>query len=92
MLGSGSKLGYSRKERTLKCFRAHFYVPANGGGALARAFVMDFGDGETTEIIGATADQRSASATYTLDGRRINDLPTQKGMYIQDGKIVVIKP
>ena len=91
MLGSGSKLGYSRKERTLKCFRAHFYVPANGGGALARAFVMDFGDGETTEIIGATADQRSASATYTLDGRRINDLPTQKGMYIQNGRKVIIK-
>ena len=91
MLGSGSKLGYSRNERTLKCFRAHFYVPANGGGALARAFVMDFGDGETTEIIGATADQRSASATYTLDGRRINDLPTQKGMYIQNGRKVIIK-
>ena len=91
MLGSGSKLGYSKNERTLKCFRAHFYVPANGGGALARAFVMDFGDGETTEIIGATADQRSASATYTLDGRRINDLPTQKGMYIQNGRKVIIK-
>ena len=91
MLGSGSKLGYSKNERTLKCFRAHFYVPANGGGALARAFVMDFGDGETTEIIGATADQRSTSATYTLDGRRINDLPTQKGMYIQNGRKVIIK-
>ena len=91
MLGSSSRLGYSRNERTLKCFRAHFYVPANGGGAPARAFVMDFGDGETTEIIGVTADQRSASATYTLDGRRINDLPTQKGMYIQNGRKVIIK-
>ena len=91
MLGSSSKLGYSKNERTLKCFRAHFYVPANGGGTPARAFVMDFGDGETTEIIGATADQRSASATYTLDGRRINDLPTQKGMYIQNGRKVIIK-
>ena len=91
MLGSSSRLGYSRNERTLKCFRAHFYVPANGGGTLARAFVMDFGDGETTEIIGATADQSSASATYTLDGRRINDLPTQKGMYIQNGRKVIIK-
>lgn len=91
MLGSGSKLGYSKNARTLKCFRAHFYVPANGGGTLARAFVMDFGDGETTGIIDATADQRSASATYTLDGRRINDQPTQKGMYIQNGRKVIIK-
>lgn len=91
MLGSGNKLGYSKNERTLKTFRCHFYVPANDGAG-ARAFVLDFGDEETTGIISVTAGQRSTDdATYTLDGRRINGLPTQKGMYIQNGRKVIIK-
>lgn len=91
MLGSGNKLGYSKNERTLKTFRCHFYVPANDG-ASARAFVLDFGDEETTGIISVTAGQRSTDdATYTLDGRRITGLPTQKGMYIQNGRKVIIK-
>ena len=93
MLGSGSTLGYSKNERLLKTFRCHFYVPANGGAG-ARAFVMDFGDGdvEQTGIISITADQRSTDgATYTLDGRKLNGKPTAKGVYIQNGRKVVIK-
>lgn len=94
MLGSGSTLGYSKNERLLKTFRCHFYVPANDGVQLARAFVMDFGDGdgEQTGIISITADQRSTDgATYTLDGRKLNGKPTAKGVYIQNGRKVVIK-
>ena len=93
MLGSGSMLGYSKNERTLKTFRCHFYVPAKGGFVGARAFVMDFGDGiEKTGIIGVTTGQVSSDdATYMLDGRRINGQPTQKGMYIMNGRKVVIK-
>ena len=93
MLGSGSTLGYSKNERLLKTFRCHFYVPANGGAG-ARAFVMDFGDGssELTGIISITADQRSTDgSTYTLDGRKLNGKPTAKGVYIQNGRKVVIK-
>ncbi len=92
MLGSGSMLGYSKNVRTLKPFRCHFFVPANGGVQQARSFVMNFGDEETTGIIGLSANQRSTDdATYTLDGRRINGLPTQKGMYIRNGRKVIIK-
>ena len=93
MLGSGSTLGYSKNERLLKTFRCHFYVPANGGAG-ARAFVLDFGDGssELTGIISITADQRSTDgSTYTLDGRKLNGKPTAKGVYIQNGRKVVIK-
>ena len=94
MLGSGSTLGYSKNERLLKTFRCHFFVPANDGVQLARAFVLDFGDGssELTGIISITADQRSTDgATYTLDGRKLNGKPTAKGVYIQNGRKVVIK-
>ena len=94
MLGSGSTLGYSKNARTLKTFRCHFFVPANDGVQLARAFVMDFGDGdgEKTGIISITADLRSTDgATYALDGRKLNGKPTAKGVYIQNGRKVVIK-
>ncbi len=94
MLGSGSTLGYSKNPRTLKTFRCHFFVPANDGVQLARAFVLDFGDGdgEQTGIISITADQRSTDgSTYTLDGRKLNGKPTAKGVYIQNGRKVVIK-
>ena len=91
MLGSGSKLGYSQNARTLNCFRAHFYVSVNPatGEQLARAFVLDFGDGDNaTGIISITADKPAAGAEgwYDLNGRRLQGQPTQKGVYIVNGK------
>ena len=95
MLGSGNTLGYSQSApRTLRCFRAHFYVPANGGAA-ARAFVMNFGDGETTGIVsmedGGWKMEDVNDAWYSIDGRKLNGEPTQKGVYINNGRKVVIK-
>lgn len=95
MLGSGSKLGYSNNARELKCFRAHFYVPANPVTGLqqARRFVMDFGDGthETGILTMTTNSTEAANGTYTLDGRRIEGQPTAKGLYIVNGKKVIVK-
>ena len=94
MLGSGSKLGYSQNPRTLNCFRAHFYVPADPvtGQQNARRFVMDFGEGSSqTGILTVTADTPSATGIYTLDGRRLQAEPTEKGVYIVNGKKIVIK-
>lgn len=34
---------------------------------------------------------KEAGAWYTLDGRKLNGMPTVKGMYINNGKKVVIK-
>ena len=94
MLGSGSKLGYSQNPRTLNCFRAHFYVPADPvtGQQNARRFVMDFGEGSSqTGILTVTADTPSATGIYTLDGRRLQAEPTEKGVYIVNGRKVIIK-
>ena len=95
MLGSGSKLGYSQNPRTLNCFRAHFYVPADPvtGQQLARRFVMDFGEGSSqTGILTVTADTSATTAgIYTLDGRRLQAEPTEKGVYIVNGKKTFIK-
>ena len=93
MLGSGSTLGYSKNTRTLKCFRAHFYVKADGTAQAARAFVLDFGEGEQTGI-SLTPDpspRGEGREYYTIDGRKLNSMPTQKGIYIVNGNKVVIK-
>lgn len=92
MLGSGSKLGYSKNARTLKTFRCHFYVPADGGVAGARAFVMNFEEGETTGII-TMSDVRSemSDGWYTIDGRKLSGKPSVKGVYVNNGRKVIIK-
>ena len=95
MLGANNTLGYSQNPRTLKCFRAHFYVKADGGVQAARAFVMNFGDGETTGIVsmedGGWKMEDVNDAWYSIDGRKLNGEPTQKGVYIQNGRKIVIK-
>ena len=75
----------------IKGFRAYFQLKGETA-SLARAFSIDFGDGETSGIIAIGTDRAASTdnATYTLDGRRISKA-TQKGVYIQNGKKVIIK-
>jgi len=75
----------------IKGFRAYFQLKGEAASQ-ARAFSIDFGDGETTGIIAIGTDRAASTdnATYTLDGRRISKA-TQKGVYIQNGKKVIIK-
>ena len=74
------------------------------GGAKATRFVMNFGSDETTGIVEVNADEdfKSAShesgisnslqrAWYDLQGRRLTGKPTARGIYINNGKKVVIK-
>ena len=52
-------------------------------------------DGGTTAIKSVNADdlagKKSAEGWYTLDGVKLQNAPAQKGVYIQNGKKVVIK-
>ena len=53
-------------------------------------------DGETTAIESEKVtvnSEKFAAATvwYTIDGRRLTKAPTQKGLYIHNGKKVVMK-
>ena len=70
-------------------FRAYFQL--KGAATSARSFNLNLGD-ESTGIIAIGTDRAASTnnATYTLDGRRISKA-TQKGVYIQNGKKVVIK-
>ena len=103
MLGSGSTLGYSKNPRSLRCFRCHFEIPTTTNAPAMNSYVIDFGEGEQTGIISGTdftiatphsQGENSTAKTdvwYTLDGRKLDGKPTQKGMYIHNGKKIVIK-
>ena len=75
----------------MKGFRGYFLMHEASAGA--REFIMNFGDGETTGIqpIRMENGTTPAEGTYDLSGRRIQGQPTQKGVYIQNGKKVIIK-
>ena len=92
-VASGNKIGYSKNQRTLKSCRAHFWVQPNGTAQAAARFInIDWGDGETTSISIVNFDsENAASGIYTLDGRKLSTEPTQKGLYIMNGKKVIIK-
>ena len=90
----------------VNAFRAFFQLnnglvcgePKQGGGI--NAFVLNFGGKEATGIV--DVDFKSASQEsgilnplqqtwYSIDGRRLNGKPEAKGIYINNGRKVVIK-
>ena len=98
-LGADNKLYYPSADMTVGSCRAVFRLKDITAGDLpagTRRFVLNFGDGdETTGIISIDNGQliidNSMDAWYTLDGRRLTGKPTAKGLYINNGRKVVIK-
>ena len=98
-LGADNKLYYPSTDMTVGSCRAVFALNGLTAGDLpnnARAFVLNFGDGdETTGIISIDNGQliidNSMDAWYTLDGRRLTGKPSRAGVYINNGKKIVIK-
>ena len=90
-LAAGNKLlNPSALPANMKGFRAYFQLKGETA-SLARAFSIDFGDGETTGIsLTPAPSPKGEGSIYTLDGRRISKA-TQKGVYIQNGKKVIIR-
>ena len=91
-LGSGNKLYWPSKAMSINAFRAYFQLNSDQASN-ARAFVLNFDGGEQTGI--TTTDYtnftNSDSAWYDLSGRKLSGKPTTKGLYINNGKKVVIK-
>ena len=92
LMSTGNRMGYSASApRTLKCFRCHFYVPVGVAGI--KSFVLDFDGSEDTAISAVLNDngQMRNDGWYDLSGRKLSEKPTTKGMYIHDGKKIMIK-
>lgn len=68
-------------------------VGITAGDIQQQAIVLNYGDGETTRIIPIDNGKLiiDNDGWYTLDGVRLNAQPTQKGLYIHNGRKVVMK-
>ena len=73
-------------------------IPANrcylllSGGAAARSLTVNHdGRNEETAISDVEMQSPEGDDWYSLDGRKINSKPKKKGLYIRNGKKVVIK-
>ena len=89
-VGEKNTLYYPKSGAFVNACRAYFDL----GSASAREFVMNFeeGNSETTSLPQPLQKEGSqADAWYTLDGRKLNGKPTTKGLYIHNGKKVIIK-
>ena len=101
-LGASNKLYYPSADMTINAFRAYFTLngieagPASSSApAAARAFVLNFGDGDgATGILSLSADSKDSkdnAAWYDMQGRHLSGKPTASGIYINSGNKVVIK-
>ena len=96
-VAAGNKIGYSSKARTLKSCRAHFWVKPNGTQQAASMINVDFGDGTSSITPNSSLTPNpspkgeGSDYWYDMSGRKLSQQPTQKGLYIHNGRKVVIK-
>lgn len=83
------KLGFWRSSNTkIGNWRAYLDLetPSN-----AKGFVLSLDDSTTTSISQIeTAEDRIKTPWYTLDGRVLGGMPSQRGIYIHNGKKIII--
>ena len=63
-------------------------VFTNGG---TRAISMEFEDGTTTGVIQIATDDAEDGDWYGIDGIKFNQKPAQRGIYINNGRKVIVK-
>ena len=98
MIGGGyTKWAYimstSAATWTIAPFEAYIDMSANPG-VQAMTFYFEEIDGTATAIKSVNADNlngKIAEGMYNMNGMKMNSVPTQKGVYIINGKKVVIK-
>ena len=93
-LSGNNTLYHPHEENSqLKGFRAYFRLK-DEVAQQARAFSLDFGDGETTVIGDALRindECKMTNEVFDLQGRRIQGKSTRKGVYIVNGKKTLVK-
>ena len=96
LMGGANTLYYPTAGAGIGAQRAYFKIGSDGA-LLARrltAFNIDFGDDETTGIISVHDSGfmvNGSDAWFTLDGRRLSAKPSVKGVYVNNGRKVIIK-
>jgi len=94
---SGGKFWYSAGKTPLMAFRAYFdfydVLPEAMTNESGVRITIYFDADETTDVKDGKwndSEKVSAAVWYTLDGRMLSGKPVQKGVYVVDGRKVVI--
>ena len=88
-VGSGNKLTHpSTLPGNMKGFRGYFKL--KGDAVSANGFSLNLGE-ETTGIRPTPSPSLYGGEWYDLSGRKLTQEPTQKGVYVVNGKKVIIK-
>ena len=105
LLGGKNKLYYPAAGAGIGSCRAYFKIGEDGAAApRLTGFNIDFGEGDNaTGIINVSAETRNnadgwfsdqqseCGVAFSLDGRKLDGQPTAKGLYIVNGKKVIVK-
>jgi hypothetical protein len=94
LLGDNNSLYYPQpsggNKPSIGACRAYFELTS---GQQARQFVLNFGDEETTGVVDLRCKMEDVRSDgwYSLDGRKLGVEPTMKGVYINNGRKVIVK-
>ena len=94
LMGGENTLYYPASGAGIGAQRAYLKIGDEGAANVRplTAFDISFGDDNTTGIISiSTEDSSSANGWYTIDGRRLGGKPTASGVYVNNGRKVLIK-
>ena len=83
----GTVVGFYKFTGDVPAHRAYIEI-------VSSAPMLGFDNGETTSLSEELREESATTADeawYSLDGRQLNSQPTRKGIYVKDGKKVVIK-
>ena len=92
-VGTEKHFGFHKYEGATMAARKAFVLVGGSNAALARSLTMVFDD--ETGISSLTPDPspkgEGSEYFYTLDGRRLQGKPTASGIYLSNGRKIVIK-
>lgn len=86
-LGANSKFYYPSVSNLLNAFRGYFVIDEETANSV-KLVKMGFEDATSVKEI---ESESIDNAWYTISGVKLNNAPTQKGIYINNGKKIVIK-
>ena len=91
LMGGDNKLYYAGNGAGMGAFRAFFDI--REGSAGIKAFNLNIDGSDTTEITDTdcTDQTDTDNGWWTLSGIRLNGKPTEKGVYLFNGKKVVVQ-
>ena len=90
-VASDNKLYYPNGDMTVGAFRAYFQLNKGLTAGELPTMAIDFVFDTESTGISSVVSKEGADTWYTVDGRRLQSRPTQKGVYITNGKKVYIK-